>query len=83
MDIVNSSIAFITNTENSWILYSIGVFMVLDGIIMRVITKYLPNILPKEAKEKLSKSSLISLSANLTVITGILVIIITFYFSQT
>lgn len=83
MDIINSSLAFITNAENNWILYSIGLFMMLDGIIMRVINKYLPHILPKEAKDKLSKSSLISLSANLTVIAGIILIVVTFYFSQT
>jgi len=82
MEIINTSLAFITDTENSWILYSIGVFMILDGIIMRVINKYLPNILPKKAKDKLSKSSLITLSANLTVIAGFVLIIVTFYFSQ-
>ena len=83
MDIINTSVAFITDPENNWILYSIGIFMILDGIIMRVINKYLPNFLPEKAKEKLSKSSLISFSANFTVLTGLLIIIATFYFSQT
>lgn len=82
MDLLNNGFDFITHSKNSWILYSIAAFMILDGVLMRVINKYLPNILPKKAADKLSKSPLISLSANLTVIAGLILAITTFYFHQ-
>jgi uncharacterized membrane protein len=82
MDLLNSSLDFIKNPENSWILYTIAVFMILDGIIMRVINKYLPNILPKKEADKLSKSSLIRRSANLTAFAGFLLAVATYYFTQ-
>ncbi|MCK5917487.1 MAG: hypothetical protein KAG34_03635 [Cocleimonas sp.] len=80
MDLLNSTFDFIKNPENSWILYSIAAFMILDGFIIRVIVNYLPNILPKKEAEKLSKSALIGFSANLSTIAGIVLAIVTYYF---
>jgi hypothetical protein len=82
MDLLNSTFDFIKNPENSWILYSIAAFMILDGFVMRVIYKYLPHILPHKNAETLSKSAFIRLSANFTAIAGVILIIVTYYFSQ-
>ncbi|MCK5896256.1 MAG: hypothetical protein KAG20_05595 [Cocleimonas sp.] len=82
MDLLNSSLDFIKNPDNSWILYSIAVFMLVDGIIMRVISQYLPTILPQKKMDRVMKPSLIRLSANLTAIAGVLLAVATYYFSQ-
>jgi hypothetical protein len=82
MDLLNSTFDFIKNPENSWILYSIALFMILDGFVLRVANKYLPHLLPQKEAEKLSKSKLMSLSANFTVVAGIILAIVTYYFSQ-
>jgi len=82
MDLLNSTFDFIKNPDNSWILYSIAAFMILDGFVMRITGKYLPNILPKKEADRLAKSSLISLSANLSAIAGVILAIATYYFTQ-
>ena len=82
MDLINSTFEFIKNPDNSWILYSIAAFMILDSFIIRIITKYLPNILPSKEAEKLPKLSIINFSAYFTAISGIILAIATFYFTQ-
>ena len=82
MDLINSALEFIKNPDNSWILYSIAAFMVVDGFIMRIITKYLPNISQSKDAEKSSKLWLIKLSALVTAISGVTLAIATFYFTQ-
>ena len=86
MDLINTSISFIQNPENSWILYSIAAFLILDGFILKLAYKFLPHLSEKLQQDKpvipKSASSFINLSAHLNTIAGILLATITFYFTQ-
>ena len=85
MEILDSSLSFIQNPENSWILYSIAAFMVLDGFILRIITIFLPKFAEQLQEHSLSSkkaSSAINLSAYLSTILGIALAIATYYFSH-
>ncbi|HIO91263.1 MAG TPA: hypothetical protein EYG68_00270 [Leucothrix mucor] len=86
MDFINTSLNFIQNPENSWVLYSIAAFLILDGFILKLAYKFLPSLTEKlkEDKPVISKSasSFLNFSAHLNTIAGIALAIATFYFTQ-
>lgn len=73
---------FILDTENFWIVFGVGVFLIVDGIALRylIAKNYL-----KTAKGGYKKTSfahsLLSLSAILTALMGIVIISTAIYFS--
>ena len=86
MDFINTSLNFIQNPENSWVLYSIAAFLILDGFILKLAYKFLPSLAEKLQQDKpaiaKSASSFINLSAHLNTIAGIALAAATFYFTQ-
>ena len=85
MDFINSAFGFIQNPENSWILYSIAAFMILDGFVLKIINKYIPKLrelIDQKPKGSDSASLFVNLSAYITTISGVILIIVTYYFSH-
>jgi len=86
MDLVNTSLSFIQNPENSWILYSIAAFLLLDGFILKLVYKFLPSLATKLQQDKpiipTPASSFIKLSALFNTIAGIALAAATFYFTH-
>lgn len=85
MDLINTAFDFIQNPENSWVLYSIAAFMILDGFVLKVINKYLPKLHEKITQKPQSSaptSFIVNLSAYITTLSGVVLAIVTYYFSH-